>query len=189
MRCKAGGWRCVRNRADVECRRASSTNLGAMETLDEEDDASPGPVTGHNSQNLFSLNNSNAFEFNSGSSSTTPGLLGRPRVDSDTIMIDDPSASWLSMDLDSLLAQSLPPLDMSLYQSMGDLAPIHSDTVPYGQDDSSSYLFPSIDMDMGPFTTMSTTVSTPLNSIIPLQTKATSVTPQIRAILSDFCKS
>lgn len=160
-----------------------------METLDEEDDGSPGPVNGHGAQNPFSLNNPNAFDFNSGSSSTTPGFMGRPRLDNDTIMIDDPSASWLSMDLDSLLAQSLPPLDMSLYQSIGDLAPIHSDTVPYGQDDYSSYLFPGTGMDMGPFTTMSTTVSTPLNSIIPLQAMATSVTPQIRAILSDFCKS
>lgn len=93
------------------------------------------------------------------------------------------------MDLDSLLAQSLPPLDMSLYQSIGDLAPIHSDTVPYGQDDYSSYLFPGIDMNQGSSTTMPTTVSTPLNSIVPLQAMATSVTPQIQAILSDFCKS
>jgi len=189
VRCKAGGWRCVRNKADVECMRTSSTNLGAMETLDEEDDGSPGPVNGHEFQNLFSLTNSNAFDFNSGSSSTTPGFMGRPRVDNDTIMIDDPSASWLSMDLDSLLAQSLPPLDMSLYQSIGDLAPIHSDTVPYGQDDYSSYLFPGIDINLGSSTTKPTNVSTPLNSIVPLQAMATSVTPQIRAILSDFCKS
>jgi hypothetical protein len=160
-----------------------------MDTVEEEDDESPAPANGNGSQNPFSFTNTAQFDFNSGSSSTMPGIIGRPPLDGDTTMTDDPSTSWLSMDLDSLLAQSLPPLDMSLYQSMGDLAPIHSDTVPYGVDDYSSYLFSGIDTNLGSTTPMQQSTSTPLNSINGLQPVATSVTPHVRAILSDFCKS
>jgi hypothetical protein len=160
-----------------------------MDTVEEEDDESPAPANEHGSRNPFSFNNTAQFDFNSGSSSTTPGFIGRPPLDGDSTMTDDPSTSWLSMDLDSLLAQSLPPLDMSLYQSMGDLAPIHSDTVPYGVDDYSSYLFPGIDMDLGSTTSIQQSSSTPLTSINGLQPVTISTTPHIRAILSDFCKS
>jgi hypothetical protein len=158
-----------------------------METMEEEDDDSPAPIPRTNSQNSFSFSNNNVFDLNSGSSSTPSGLLGGQQGDGDAMMNDD---AWLSMDLDSLLAQSLPPIDMSLYQSMGDLAPIHSDTVPYGQDDFSSYLYPSIGMDTGTLNSMVQSTSTTRNGSISLGTSlSTPITPQVRIILSDFCES
>jgi hypothetical protein len=158
-----------------------------METMEEEDDDSPAPMPRTNSQNSFSFNNSNIFSFNSGSSSTPTALLGGPQGDGDALMNDD---TWLSMDLDSLLAQSLPPIDMSLYQSMGDLAPIHSNTVPYGQDDFSSYLYPSISMDTGASSSTAQSSSTTQNGSISLGTPFSApITPQVRIVLSDFCES
>lgn len=157
-----------------------------METMEEEDDDSPAPMPRTNSQNSFSFNNNNVFNFNSGYSSTTTGLFGGQQGDEDASMNDD---AWLSMDLDSLLAQSLPPIDMSLYQSMGDLAPIHSDTVPYGQDDFSSYLYPSIAMETGASSSMVQSTSTTRNGSISLGTSlSTPITPQVRITLSDFCE-
>jgi hypothetical protein len=172
----------------VDCKRTPSTNgFGPMETMEEEDDDSPAPMPRTNSQNSFSFSNNNIFNFNSGSSSTPTGLIGGPQGDGDALMNDD---TWLSMDLDSLLAQSLPPIDMSLYQSMGDLAPIHSDTVPYGQDDFSSYLYPSINMDTGASSSTAQSNLTTRNGSISLGSSfSTPVTQQVRAVLSDFCES
>jgi hypothetical protein len=158
-----------------------------METMEEEDDDSPAPMPRTDSQNSFSFSNSNVFDFNSGSSSTPTGLLERQQGDGDALMNDD---AWLSMDLDSLLAQSLPPIDMSLYQSMGDLAPIHSDTVPYGQDDFSSYLYPSIAMDTAASGSLAQSISTTRNGSISLgNSLSTPITPQVRTVLSEFCES
>jgi hypothetical protein len=158
-----------------------------METMEEEDDDSPAPMPRTNSQSSFSFSNNNIFNFNSGSSSTPTGLIGGPQGDGDALMNDD---TWLSMDLDSLLAQSLPPIDMSLYQSMGDLAPIHSETVPYGQDDFSSYLYPGIAVDTGASSSMAQSTSTTRNGPISLVNSiSTPITPQVRTVLSDFCES
>jgi len=159
-----------------------------METMEEEDDDSPAPMPRTNPHNSFSFSNTNdIFNFNSGSSSTPTGLIGGPQGDGDALMNDD---AWLSMDLDSLLAQSLPPIDMSLYQSMGDLAPIHSDTVPYGQDDFSSYLYPNIAMNAGTSGAMVQSTSTTRNGSISLgDTISTPITPQVRTVLSGFCES
>ena len=156
--------------------------------MEEEDDDSPAPMPRTNSHNSFSFSNNNdIFNFNSGSSSTPTGLIGGPQGDGDALMNDD---AWLSMDLDSLLAQSLPPIDMSLYQSMGDLAPIHSDTVPYGQDDFSSYLYPGIAMNAGASGSMVQSTSTTRNGSISLgDTISTPITPQVRTVLSGFCES
>jgi len=150
-----------------------------METMDEEDDESPVPMPRAQIQNSFPFN-TNLFDFGSGSTTTPTGLTNRPQEDGDARMNDD---AWLSMDLDSLLAQSLPPIDMSLYQSMGDLAPIHSETVPYGQDDFSSYLYPGISMDTGASTSALHQGSTSLMTPLP-----TPLTSQIRITLNDFCK-
>jgi len=160
-----------------------------METMEEEDDESPAPMPRTNSQNSFSFSNNNTFNFNSGSSSTPTGLSVGTQGDGDAMMNDD---AWLSMDLDSLLAQSLPPIDMSLYQSMGDLAPIHSNTVPYGQDDFSSYLYPGIAMDAGASSSMVHSTSTTRNGSMSLGNSisvSTPITPQVRTVLSDFCES
>lgn len=157
-----------------------------METMEEEDDESPVPMPRTSTQNSFSFSNNNVFDFNSGSSSTPTGGLGGNQGDGDALMNDD---AWLSMDLDSLLAQSLPPIDMSLYQSMGDLAPIHSDTVPYGQDDFSSYLYPSIGMESGTSSSLLQSSSTSHHGSTSLGTSlATPVTPHVRTILSNFCE-
>jgi len=158
-----------------------------METMEEEDDDSPAPMPRPSSQNSFSFSNNNIFNFNSGSSSAPTGVMGGQQGDGDAMMDDD---AWLSMDLDSLLAQSLPPIDMSLYQSMGDLAPIHSNTVPYGQDDFSSYLYPGIAMDTGSTSTMVQSTPTTRHGSISLGTSlSTPITPQVRIVLSDFCES
>jgi len=157
-----------------------------METMEEEDDDSPAPMPRIDSQNRFSFSNSNVFNFDTGSSTTPPGLnLGQQR-DGDAVMNDD---AWLSMDLDSLLAQSLPPIDMSLYQSMGDLAPIHSETVPYGQDDFSSYMYPGMAMEMGAPSSIQQSASATRNESTSLGPSFTPITPQIRTVLSDFCES
>jgi hypothetical protein len=184
VRCKAGGWKCIRTtRAEVECKRTSSSNsLMTMDTVDEEDDDSPSsnnPLTGFNS---FSFPNSNTCNMSAeASSSANDGFSGQLPRNGDATMAEDQSLSWLSMDLDSLLGQSLPPLDMSLYQSMGDLAPIHSNTVPYGQDDFSSYLL-SISGDAN-------SESTPTNNEVRVpQSLPLPITPQVELMLSDFCK-
>jgi hypothetical protein len=158
-----------------------------METMEEEDDESPGPPSQVNNQNPFGLNNPSTFDFSSGSTSTPTGVTNRIQEDGDTRMNDDP---WLSMDLDSLLAQSLPPIDMSLYQSMGDLAPIHSDTVPYGQDDFSSYLYSNIGMNTDASSSVLQSTSVTRNGSLSLGVSTmTPVTPQVRAILNEFCES
>jgi len=155
--------------------------------MEEEDDDSPAPMPRTNSQNSFSFSNNNIFNFNNGSSSTPTGVMGGQQGDGDALMDDD---AWLSMDLDSLLAQSLPPIDMSLYQSMGDLAPIHSNTVPYGQDDFSSYLYPGIAIDAGAASSMVQSTSATRNGSISLGNSiSTPITPQVRTVLSDFCES
>jgi hypothetical protein len=187
VRCKAGGWRCIRTRADVECKRTLSANdFGQMETMEEEDDESPAPIPRPKPQNSFPFTTTNVFDFNSGSTTTPTDPLTKPHEDDDTTMNEDP---WLSMDLDSLLAQSLPPIDMSLYQSMGDLAPIHSETVPYGQDDFSSYLYPSTGTNQGSSSSMLTSTSTFHNGLVSLGTSlSTPITPQVRGVLSEFCE-
>lgn len=158
-----------------------------METLEEEYDESPTPTETRNHSNPFNF--AEPFSLSTGpSSSITPvnpitnGLISQ---DADLTMSDDPTLSWLNMDLDSLLAQSLPPLDMSLYQSMGDLAPIPSDTVPYGAD-SSAYAFPVPDISPHGSTLTAHTPHALQN--IASSVSYTPVTPQVQSILRDFCE-
>jgi hypothetical protein len=162
-----------------------------MDVLDEEDEDSPTPMRTFNAQNSYShSDHTDPFHYSNVSSSfTTPRVAGAGQGDGDANMAEDPSMNWLSMDLDALLAQSLPPLDMSLYQSMGDLAPIHSNTVPYGQDDFSSYLFPGVGMDTGQTVPTSKSATTPLIADASGSQAMLPVTPEVRAILSAFCES
>lgn len=184
MRCKAGGWKCIRTRAEIERKRTSSSNgLMTMDTLDEEDDDSPSSNHPSDNANSFSFPSANPFGKSAGrSTSTAPRASGPMSREGDAAMTEDQSLSWLSMDLESLLAQSLPALDMAMYQSMGELAPISSDTVPYSQDDLSSYLS-SITAN-----TNLTSGSTTTNHEILTRTFPTPITPQVESILSDFCE-
>jgi hypothetical protein len=152
-----------------------------MDTLEEEDDDSPSSNHPFSSFNSFSFGGVNPFGQSTGQTSTAE-ITGQMPTEGDAAMGEDPAFSWLSMDLDSLLAQSLPPLDMSLYQSMGDLAPIHSDTVPYGQDDFASYMFPLPD-------TTAVSESTPKTDQKLLHRGGyMPITPQIESMLGDFCE-
>lgn len=158
-----------------------------METLEEEYDESPTPTETRNHSNPFNF--AEPFSISTGpSSSITPvnnvssGLISQ---DGDLQMTDDPTLSWLNMDLDSLLAQSLPPLDMSLYQSMGDLAPIPSDTVPYGAD-STAYAFPVPDISPIEFTIPNRTPQA-RRKLLPT-VSYTPITPQVQAVLREFCE-
>lgn len=156
-----------------------------METVEEEYDDSPTPTETRNNANPFDF--AEAFALSSGpSSSATPVVDGVPSADRDMPMSDDPTLNWLNMDLDALLAQSLPPLDMSLYQSMGDLAPIPSDVVPYGAE-SSAYTFPIPDISPLSFTQTIPTPQLPQRPAPPAQ--FTPITAQVQAILREFCTS
>ena len=162
-----------------------------MDTLEEECDESPTP-------NDLRTSISNPFGFssepfsldpsNGSSSSATPAQNGvAAQGDGDLTMAEDPTLSWLNMDLDSLLAQSLPPLDMSLYQSMGELAPIPSDTVPYGQTDS-SYTFSMPDVPSASYIRPAPAPTPQISRAALTAPPFTPVSPQIQLILREFCK-
>lgn len=191
MRCKAGGWKCIRTRSDLG-RKGSSASCGpaGMDTVDEEYDESSTPNDTRSSMsNPFGFN-SEPFNLSNGSSSSvTPAQNAvAPQGDGDLTMAEDPTLSWLNMDLDSLLAQSLPPLDMSLYQSMGELAPIHSDTVPYGQTES-SYAFTLPEVSSASYIRPAPAPTPQLSRATLAAPAFTPVTPQIQLILREFCKS
>lgn len=121
------------------------------------------------------------------SNSITPAPVRSVTADGDMTMTEDPTLSWLNMDLDSLLAQSLPPLDMSLYQSMGELAPLPSETVPSGQPDSDPFGFTN--MSISPMV-YGQSVPNPQPILpAPQSIQYAPLTPQLQLILRDFCKS
>lgn len=185
VRCKAGGWKCIRTRADVE-RKGSSNSCGqggGLETLEEDCDDSPTPNESRMSANPFSF--TETFNLSTDSSNTiTPAQISAPAADGDLTMAEDPTLSWLNMDLASLLSQSLPPLDMSQYQSMGDLAPIHSDTVPFGEDGSYAFDLPDI-----PSLSYNQPIPTPQPKHVPPQAiQYAPLTPQTQLVLREFCR-
>ena len=185
VRCKAGGWKCIRTRAEVERKGSSnSCGQGGLDTLDEEYDETPTPSGRTMSADPLSFTDTYQMSADS-SNSITPAQISLPATDGDLNMTDDPTLSWLNMDLASLLSQSLPPLDMSQYQSMGDLAPIHSDTVPFGQDGSYSFDLQELS---------SSAYSQPIPNTKPTHVPPQAIqyaplTPQIQLVLREFCKS